>query len=140
MSRMFDSWLKLEHRDQPDPAPQLSPASTCAPQRREKKTSGSNALDLSYLPVRSFRELDVDPRLETISGTTFTCSSCKSSLPESSLFCPKCDAFLGSVVTERQSNDVAARQESDQLPESPSAGIRGLWLHIRRLITTHSAA
>lgn len=105
----------------------------------EAEHFGINALGLPSISAEPLENSETDHRSETQPRTTSSCSSCNSSILENSLFCPKCEAFLGSVVTERQCNYDFEQQKRLPIPERPSSWTHAFWLRIRRLIALGSA-
>jgi hypothetical protein len=101
----------------------------------EAERSGINALGLPSIPTEPLDNSGADHQSETPPRKNISCSSCKSSILDSSLFCPKCEAFLGSVVTERQCNDdFEQQQKSLPIPALQGSWTGAFWLRIRRLI------
>src|SRR5260370_36423758 len=101
--------------------------------------SAIKALGLPPISAEPQENSETDHRSEPRPRTTSSCFSCESPILENSLFCPKCEAFLGSVVTERQCNDDCEQQEGLPSPERPSGWTCAFWLRIRRLIALGSA-
>jgi len=93
--------------------------------------SGLGTIRVPSGPIESLENVRPEPPPIPPLATTLTCYSCRYPIPESAIFCPKCDAFLGSVVTERQGNDALEPQKSKGTRERRSTGLRGLWLRIR---------
>ncbi len=129
MSRMFDSWSKLGFDPKSDPTTQFVSGLTQTPKRPQPERSESGIRDIA----------------DAVPGKAIACSSCHALLSENSLFCPKCDAFLGAVVKPDQRVNESALQEDlepDFAPVSASrsGGIRDLWHGLRRWIAPGSIA
>ena len=129
MSRMFDSWSELGFDPKSDPTAPSASGLTQAPKRPRPERSDSG-----------IREI-VDP----VPGKAIACSSCHALLLESSLFCPKCDAFLGAVVKPDQRVQESTLEEALEPDFAPvsisrSGGIRDLWHGLRRWLAPGSVA
>jgi len=104
-------------------------------QRSETERSGITTLNLSSVSVASSGAAGTEQSLETIPHKSSTCSSCKFTTPENSLFCPKCHAFLGNVEMGHESSIDSEPQRSIRGSESRSTWIHLLWSRARRLMT-----
>lgn len=104
-------------------------------QRPETERSGITSLNLSSLSVASTGAAETEQCLDTITHKALTCPSCKFTTPDNSLFCPNCNAFLGSVETKSESGIDSEPQRSIQGSASRSTRIRLLWSRARRLMT-----
>jgi hypothetical protein len=103
-------------------------------QRSPAERSGITTLNLSSSAVESSETSEFDQHPETTPRTSLTCSSCKSPTPQNSLFCPRCNAFLGSVATERGSNNDSEPQTSIRSSEPRSTWVHVLWVCLRRFV------
>ena len=100
----------------------------------EGEHPGIDDLALPSISAELVKNSEPDHPSETQPRTIRSCSSCKTSVPENSLFCPKCEAFLGSVVTEQQCNDDFEQQKRLPDPEPRSSWLRAFWLRIRHFL------
>lgn len=98
-------------------------------QRPEGERSDVTTRNPRSLSVDSPKTAATDENL--MAGTSLTCSLCNFVTPENSLFCPKCNSFLGSVVMEGREFDRRSELQKAVLNTQP----RSTWGRIRRVLT-----